>query len=84
MKNLKNVILIILIGGHDEEPGSHIEVEGDVHQDNQHTAHLQPSSVNPFLLKYFNIRNSVFVPWSQRRRGSSFPNKMLSNLDPSK
>ena len=45
MKNLKNVILIILIVGHEEEPGGHIEVEGDVHHDNQHAAHLQTKSV---------------------------------------
>ena len=53
MKNLKNVILIILIVGHEEEPGGHIEVEGDVHHDNQHTAHLQKSSLNPFFVEVF-------------------------------
>ena len=53
MKNLKNVILVILIVGHDEEPGGHIEVEGDVHHDNQQTAHLQSSSVNPFFVEVF-------------------------------
>ena len=41
MKNLKNIILIILIVGHEEEPGGHIEVEGDVHHDNQDTSNLQ-------------------------------------------
>ena len=39
--------------GHYEEPGSHIEVEGDVHHDNQQTAHLQSSSVNPFFVEVF-------------------------------
>ena len=40
--------------GHDEEPGGHIEVEGDVHHDNQHAAHLQTNSVLHcfFVLKY--------------------------------
>ena len=55
MKNLKNVILIILVVALDEEPGGHIEVEGDVHHDKQHTAHLQTNSVLHcfFVLKYF-------------------------------
>ena len=63
MKNLINIFTAIPCVGHDEEPGGHIEVEGDVHHDNQHTAHLQPSSVNlSFFVKYFNVRTSVFVP----------------------
>ena len=58
MKNLKNVILVILIVVHDEEPGGHIEVERDVHHDNHHAAHLQTlftiQSYTVFcVLKYF-------------------------------
>ena len=70
MKNLKDVILVILIVADDEEPGGHIEVEGDVHHDNHHTAHLQTNSVLHyfFVLKYFrkhkkrNVSKKYFVP----------------------
>ena len=53
MKNLINILTAIPCVGHDEEPGGHIEVEGDVHHDNQHAAHLQYSSLNPFLVEVF-------------------------------
>ena len=54
MKNLIDIFTAIPCVGHDEEPGGHIEVEGDVHHDNQHTAHLQPTKLTQtFFVEVF-------------------------------
>ena len=60
MKNLINILTVIPCVGHDEEPGRHIEVEGDVHHDNQHTTHLQKSSLNPFFVEVFQYEKINF------------------------